>query len=139
MIVLDTNVTTEVGKSNPNQNVMDWFANQNLIDLYITVANEAELRYGVEKLPVGRRRNEVAATNDRIIDQVLGGRVLPFNRESARAYGEIRAGRERAGHSIQDRDCMIAAVARVNGAFVATRDTRGFENCGIEVIDPWES
>lgn len=139
MIVLDTNVASELSKTSPNSAVIAWFAGQDVTDLYLTAINEAELQYGVEILPDSRRRRELAAANDVVIRVMLGDRVLSFDRESARPYGEIRAYRERIGYSIQERDCMIASIARAHGAAVATRDTSGFENCGIEVINPWES
>ena len=138
MIVLDTNVVSELSKTSPNSAVTAWFAGQDVTDLYLTAINEAELQYGVEILPDSRRRRELAAANDMVIRAMLGGRVLSFDRESARAYGEIRAYRERIGYSIQERDCMISAIARAHSAAVATRDISGFENCGIEVINPWE-
>ena len=72
-----------------------------------------------------------------MIEVVLGGRVLPFDRESARHYAQIRAARERIGRRISYMDCMIAAIARVHDATIATRDMGGFENCGIEVVNPW--
>ena len=138
MIVLDTNVASELGKANPNLNVLAWFARQPLADLYLTAVSEAELGYGVASLPNGRRRNEVAAGNDRVINGILDGRVLPFDRAAARHYAEIRARRERTGRPISEMDCLIAAIARANGAAVATRDARGFADCGIAVINPWE-
>ena len=137
MIVLDTNVASELGEANPNPHVAAWFARQNLEDLFITAVSEAELLFGTERLPISRRRNELTTADDRMINDVLSGRVLPFDRASARAYAEIRAYRERAGLSIQDRDCMIAAIARSNRATVATRDIGSFENCGIDVVNPW--
>jgi predicted nucleic acid-binding protein len=142
MIILDTNVASELSKPNPYPNVAEWFARQSLRELYLTCVTEAELRYGLERLPVGRKRRDLMDRDERLIDEDLGGRVLPFDRASARAYAEIRVARERGGRPFGEnlhRDCMIAAIARVNGASVATRDTRGFENCGIEVINTWES
>lgn len=108
--------------------------------MYITSVNEAELLFGVERLPAGRRRDAIALANDRVISEVFGERILPFDRAAVRAYAEIRVARERAGRPFGEnmhRDCMIAAIARVNGASVATRDTGGFDDCGIQVINPW--
>ena len=140
MIILDTNVASELGKSNPSFNVLLWIAKQPDTDLYTTAVNVAEMLYGTERLPDSRRRNELAASNDRVVNEVLNGRVLPFDSASARAYAEIRAARERIGRPFGEnlhRDCMIAAIARVHGAAVATRDLYGFDDCGIEVINPW--
>ena len=140
MIILDTNVASELGKANPAPEVLAWFARQPASEIWLTVVNEAELLYGVEKLPEGRRRNRLAAEDDKLIDDDLGGRVLLFDRAAARAYAEIRVARERAGRPFGEnlhRDCMIAAIARVNGAAVATRNVSDFENCGIAVVNPW--
>lgn len=139
MIILDTNVASELGKSNPSFNVLFWIARQLDTDLYTTAVNVAEMLYGTERLPDSRRRNELAASDDRVVNEILNGRVLPFDSAAARAYAEIRAARDRSGQPIGTRDCMIAAIARVNGASVATRDTGGFENCGVEIINPWET
>ena len=139
MIILDTNVASELGKSNPSFNVLIWIARQPDTDLYTTAVNVAEMLYGTERLPDSRRRNELAASDDRVVNEILNGRVLPFDSAAARAYAEIRVTRDRAGQPIGTRDCMIAAIARVNGASVATRDTGGFENCGVQIINPWET
>ena len=139
MIILDTNVASELGKTNPDLNVLAWFARQPLSDVYLTAVSEAELGYGVANMPNGRRRNAVAAGNDRVINGILEGRVLPFDRDAAQHYAEIRAHRERIGRPISEMDGMIAAIARVNGAAVATRDAGGFADCGIQAINPWEN
>lgn len=139
MIVLDTNVASELSKANPDVSVLAWLARQSPPDLYLTAVSEAELGYGLAKLPDGRRRNAVAAGNDRVINEILEGRVLSFDRDAAWHYAEIRAHRERIGRPIGEMDCMIAAIARANGAAVATRDAGGFADCGIQAINPWEN
>ncbi len=138
MIVLDTNVASELSKANPAPQVAAWFTRQPLSEIYLTVVSEAELLYGIERMPEGRRRNRLAEEDERLIDWYLGGRVLLYDRSAARAYAEIRVARERSGRPIGELDCMIAAIARVNGATVATRDTGGFEDCGVDIINPWE-
>lgn len=77
------------------------------------------------------------AAIERIIGNCFGGRVLPFEANAAPVYGEIRAARRIMGRSIKELDCMIAAIARVNEAAVATRDVSAFEDCGIKIINPW--
>ncbi len=137
MIILDTNVVSELTAFEPAQSVVAWFARQIETDLYITSVNEAELLAGSERLPAGRRRSALVAANERIINEVLGGRVLFFDRGAARMYAVVLAERERIGRPISELDCMIAAIARANDAVVATRDLYGFDNCGVEVINPW--
>ncbi len=135
--ILDTNVVSELTRPRPNHGVLEWVAQQSLGSLYITVITEAELRYGVELLYPGRRRRDLEAAESRMIDVCFAGRILPFESDAAPVYAEIRSSRRIIGHSIKELDCMIAAIARVNGATVVTRDVGGFEDCGVEVVNPW--
>ena len=137
MIVLDTNVVSELMLPAPSSNVTDWIARQAAPDLFLSTISEAELRYGAEILPVGQRRDTLLAGIEDMLREDFTGRVLPFNRAAARAYATIAAARRAAGRPISQADCQIAAIARSLGASVATRDSDGFEDCGIEVIDPW--
>lgn len=137
MIVLDTNVVSELCRTVPNADVFDWAAQQSADSLYITTVTEAELWYGVELLPAGRNRRTLEAATEQMLNIFFGRRILSFDRAAARIYAEIRASRRLAGRVIGELDCMIAAIARVHGASVATRDIYGFDNCGIEVINPW--
>ena len=139
MIVLDTNVISELTKNQPAPIVLAWFDRQRDAELCIASVTEAELWAGSEILPRGRRRSELEEANVRIINEVVGGRVLPFNRAAARMYAVILAHRNAIGRPINKSDCMIAAIARVNDATVATRDIGGFQHCGIEVVNPWGS
>ena len=137
MFILDTNVVSELMRDSPDANVVDWVSGQAALNLYLSTVSEAELRYGVEILPTGARR-------DRLLDEVEGtlredfaGRVLPFDSAAAQAYAVIAAARRAAGHPISHADCQIAAIARTVGASVATRNASDFEGCGIDVINPW--
>ena len=141
MIILDTNVVSELMLERPNQAVAGWWRNLPLADLYTTTVVEAELRFGVARLPAGRRRNLLFQSIDLILSNFLPDRILPFNRAAAREYAEIMAhrraiGRPMDGHEL---DCQIAAMARASNAAVATRNVRDFTDCGIEIIDPWEA
>ena len=138
MKILDTNVVSELTRPRPNHGVLEWVAQQSLGSLYITVITEAELRYGVELLYQGRRRSDLEAAVLRMIDVCFAGRILPFESDAAPVYAEIRSSRRIIGRSIKELDCMIAAIARVKGAAVVTRDVGGFEDCGVEVVNPWE-
>ena len=137
MKILDTNVVSELTRPIPNANVLEWVAQQPPEELYITAITEAELRYGVELLYPGRRRAELEAAVLRMIDTSFAGRILSFRSNAAPIYAEIRAARRLMGRPIKELDCQIAAIARVPGASIATRDLYGFENCGIEVINSW--
>ena len=137
MIVLDTNVVSELMRPHPATRVIDWFGRQAVSLLYLSSISEAELRYGVEILPGGSRRTKLRAAVEGLLSEDFAGRILPFDSDAARSFALIAAARRAAGRPISRADCQIAAVARSVGASVATRDRRGFEGCGIEVANPW--
>lgn len=137
MIVLDTNVVSELMLPRPAARVVEWVTEQAALTLYFTTVSEAELRYGVAILPAGRRRERLLAEVEGMLREDFAGRVLPFDRDAARAYAEIAAARRAAGHPVNHADCQIAAIARSSGAAVATRNERDFQGCGINVINPW--
>ncbi|MDP3239663.1 MAG: type II toxin-antitoxin system VapC family toxin [Reyranella sp.] len=138
MIVLDTNVLSELLRPIPAPRVEAWLAAQDGASVYFTTVGEAELRYGVAILPAGRRRTTIGAAIEGILDEDFRDRVLPFDSEASRAYAAIAAERRAAGRPISQFDCQIAAIARAHGASVATRNTGDYEGCGVEVIDPWD-
>lgn len=105
--------------------------------LFITAICEAELRYGLAKLPLGARRRSLEEALNEFLADGLSGRILPFDSRSAHCYAEIRAAREAGGRPITSADAMIAATARAYGAIIATRDARGFAGCGVDILDPW--
>ena len=84
-----------------------------------------------------RYRRTLTDSTERMINEFFDQRILTFDSEAAQVYAEIRASRRLAGRVIGELDCMIAAIARVNGAAVATRNVPDFENCGVEVVNPW--
>ena len=137
MIVIDTNVVSEVMRLTPEPAVMVWFSGQDSVELYLTAVSEAELRAGAAILPAGQRRDRLAAEIDAVIGEDFAGRVLPFDSAAARAYAAIAAARRSAGRPILEADCQIAAIARAREAAVATRNIGDFAHCGIAVIDPW--
>ncbi len=139
MIILDTNVVSEFALSVPNTTVSDWIARQPTREMYITAITEAELRYGIEVMPVGRRRTAIALATAGVLQQYFPDRILPFDSAAASEYALIVSTRRAAGAPISQSDAQIAAIARARGAAVATRDVGGFSGCGIEVLDPWRA
>lgn len=139
MIILDTNVVSELMRPAPTPRVEAWLAAQNGATVYFTAVGEAELRHGVAVLPAGRRRTALSEAIDAMLDGDFRSRILSFDRQSARAYAAIAAERRAAGRPITHVDCQIAAIARAHGFAVATRNTRDYEGCGIAVIDPWRA
>ena len=138
MIVLDTNVVSELARSTPDPRVAAWAARQDRARIAITVVTEAELRAGIAMMPEGRRRAEVTQAVIGIIETALGGRVLPLDRAAAPHFAAFRALRRATGRTIDAADALIAATARAHGAtLIATRDLPGFEHCGVPLVDPW--
>ena len=137
MILLDTNVVSELMRRTPEPTVVAWLDVQEASAVYISVITEAELHYGVAILPEGRRRDRLAAELDTMLAEELGRRVLPFDRAAARSFATIGAARKAAGMPISHADCQIAAIARSRGARVATRNDGDFAHCGVELINPW--
>ena len=139
MIVLDTNVVSELLRLVPSSQVEAWLSAQDGEQVYFTAVGEAELRHGVAVLPAGRRRTALTKAIEGILDEDFRGRILPFDSAAAKAYAAIAAERRAAGRPISQFDCQIAAIARANAAAVATRNTTDFEACGILLMDPWAS
>ena len=116
---------------------MDWLRRHPASRLFTTSVTEAELRFGLELLPDGRRRQTMGAVLDAIFEQDFTDRVLPFDRPAARLYARIAAQRRAAGRPISQADAMIAAIAGSHDAVVATRNIPDFAGCGIALVDPW--
>jgi predicted nucleic acid-binding protein len=138
VIILDTNVVSELLRAAPAPEVEAWLAGQDGTGIYLTAISEAELRYGVAIMAAGRRQAMLAAAVDGIVREDFGGRILPFDGAAALEYADIGARRRAAGRPISQLDCQIAAVARAHGATLATRNVDDFADCGVEVIDPWQ-
>ena len=139
MMLLDTNVVSEWTRPIPSDVVIEWVSRQTPTDLYLSTITEAELRYGVEILPIGRRRNRLLTTIEVMLREDFRGRILPFDRVAAQTYAVIAAARRAAGLSVKHSDCQIAAIARATGMSVVTRNVRDFEGCGLDIINPWSS
>ena len=137
MIILDTNVVSELLRPTPAPQVEAWLTAQDGALLYFTTVGEAELRHGVAILPMGTRRNAFATALEGMLEEDFRDRVLPFAREAARAYAAIATECRAAGRPISQFDCQNAAIALAQGASVATRNTGDYEGCGVELIDPW--
>ena len=137
MIVLDTNVISELMKLAPAETVARWIADQPASTLYTTSITQAEILHGVMLLPSGKRRGALEAAANAMFDEDFDGRVLPFGSEAARTYAQISAQRRRSGRPISHFDAQIAAIARSARSPVATRNVVDYEGCGIKVLNPW--
>ena len=137
MILLDTNVVSEPTRPAPNPSVITWLGAQITEDVYLSTITEAELRFGVAILPPGRRRDKLASEIENMLREDFERRILSFDSKAARVYSEIAANRRAIGKPISFADCQLAAIARCHGAAIATRNVGDFEDCGIELINPW--
>ncbi|WP_374426326.1 type II toxin-antitoxin system VapC family toxin [Paracoccus sp. (in: a-proteobacteria)] len=139
MIILDTNVVSELLRPAPEKRVVDWLGSFDGRGIYLTTITEAELRLGVAILPAGKRRDGLAEMIDQIIREDFADRILPFDSPAAIAFAAIGASRRAKGRPIAHADCQIAAIAQAAGAKVATRNTPDFADCGIKLINPWKA
>jgi len=137
MIVLDTNVVSELMGAAPAAAVLQWISRRSAANLYTTSITQAEILNGVLALPAGRRRRNIEAAADAMFKEEFSGRILAFDSAAARPYAELVNDRRRHGRPISQFDAQIAAIARVAGAFVATRNVADFEHTGISIINPW--
>jgi predicted nucleic acid-binding protein len=139
VIVLDTNVVSELVRRQPNERVLAWLDAQQATELHVTAVTVAELGYGVARLPDGARRDALAAAVDAMLDVDLGRRVVPFDHPAAEIYGAIVVGRERSGRPISQADAQIAAICTAQEATLATRNGRDLAGTGVAVVDPWRA
>jgi predicted nucleic acid-binding protein len=137
MFLLDTNVVSEWAKPQPNVGVVTWLDETDEDRLYMSVASIAELRYGVERVAAGRRRNRLREWLDRELTVRFQDRILPIDLDVAHAYAEIVASREEIGHPIAIMDAFIAATARVHELTVVTRNAGDFDEAAESILNPW--
>ncbi|EZP81802.1 Ribonuclease VapC [Novosphingobium resinovorum] len=137
MIVLDTNVISELMRREPDAAVIAWMGEQPMAGVFTTTLTQAEIFYGLALLPEGRRRDALVAAAQPMFDVDLAGRVLPFDTDAANAYPDIAVGRRKSGQPISQIDAQIAAIVRSRGARLATRNVADFADCGITVVNPW--
>jgi predicted nucleic acid-binding protein len=138
VIVLDTNVISALMRPVIDPAVATYLQARPPDTLFTASLCEAEIRYGIARLPQGRRRDALEAAFQVFLRDGFGGRILVFDSACAVAYAAIRVRREAAGLPVAVPDAMIAATALAHGATVATRNVADFAHCGITVDSPWE-
>ncbi len=138
MIILDTNVLSELMKSKPDKSVVHWIGKYQAKSLFITALTQAEILYGLEILPVGKRRTALKKAAKSMFELDFAGRILPFDTDAAQLFATIAANRKTIGRPISQIDAQIAAIACSHQASLATRNVDDFEECGIDIINPWE-
>ena len=138
MIILDTNVVSELMKSSRSPAVLAWMSSLIADDLFTTTVTVAEILYGIEILPKGKGREQLLRQAETTFVEEFRGRILPFDEPAAREYAKIASERRRHGRPVSFADAQIAAITRANNATIATRDTDDFEGCGVRLVNPWE-
>ena len=138
MILLDTNVLSELMRPTPDSSVLAWMATQPAQSLYTTSITQAEILHGIMLLAQSQRRRAFEAAADAMFREDFIGRILSFGSDAASPYARIAVDRRRAGRPISQFDAQIAAIARSRGAMIATRNTADFEACGVDLVNPWE-
>jgi predicted nucleic acid-binding protein len=139
MIILDTNVISELMRDNPAAIVKQWISQQKAVHLSLTTITIAEIQRGLMRLPTGKRRTNLEVNFNRFLTAAFAGRVFSFDQQAADLYGQISAEREHAGFHVDAVNLMIASIAKNENAKIATRNIKDFIGCGIELINPWES
>ena len=137
LYILDTNVVSELMRSDPSAEVLVWLDDRPPRELFVTAVTEAEIRAGIAFLPEGARRRGLAGAAERAFTVLFAGRILPFDSAAARVYAEIAASRRVSGRPLSQADGQIAAIAGSCAMAVATRNVRDFEDAGIKLFNPW--
>jgi predicted nucleic acid-binding protein len=138
MLILDTNILSVMMSAAPAQKVAGWLLGHSSDDLYTAAVCQAEILSGIAILPSGRRRGDLEQAARAMFAEDFHGRVLPFDAAAASAYAEVFAARRKAGRPAETADLMLAAIARVRGARVVSRNVANFEGVGLTVINPWD-
>jgi predicted nucleic acid-binding protein len=139
MIILDTNVISELMRREPDSNVVAWLDRQPQTSVWITSVTALEIQFGLQILPVGRRCSLLAKAFEEVLDAEIGRRIAPFDTEAAQHAATLMAIRHKKGRSVELRDTMIAGIVLACHATLATRNTSHFEDLSAPVVNPWTS
>jgi predicted nucleic acid-binding protein len=139
MIILDTNVLSELMRPVADESVTKWLSAQQSDNLQTTTVCQAEIMFGLALLPHGRRRVILTKSAEQLFAQDFAGRILPFDVAAAREYGDLRAKRQLSGRKIRTLDAQIAAIARSKKAVLVTRNIADFIDSDLELVNPWEA
>ena len=137
MIILDTNIISEFMTSPPASSVLELLNAQDSLSLSLTTISIAEIGFGLRMMPMGKRRRLLEERFEQFVTTAFESRILSFDEAAARKYGEIKGHRKEIGRPLSDLDGQIAAIARANGFVIATRNTKDFEACGVQLINPF--
>lgn len=139
MILLDTNVISAVMMPAPPGAVLRWLNDQDTVRLFLPSITLAEISYGLRVLPDGRRQRDLEGRFEQFLVAGFDQRILSFDQKAALLYGEVMGHRQELGRPLGILDGQIASIARAHQLAVATRNTRDFEECGVELVNPFDS
>lgn len=137
MIIIDTNVFSEMMKPAPEAAVLNWFNEQTAISLYLTTITIGEIGYGIRALPDGKRCRLLAEGFEALLKTAFESRILDFDENAARRYGDLMANRKEMGRPLSILDGQIIAIAQSHTCAIATRNVRDFDDCGVSLINPF--
>jgi len=137
MIIVDTNVVSELMKPTPSEAVIEWVGARAGTELFTTSITLAEILYGIARLPDGRRKQFLSTTSSELF-AAFEDQVLPFDSTAAKHYSEVVQGRDQLGLPIDGFDAQIASICRAHGAALATRNLKDFRHTDVNLIDPWQ-
>jgi len=137
MIVLDTNVLSALMRQNPEQPVVDWLDRQPWMSVWTTSITILEIRFGLQTLPLGRRRWYLIDTFEKVILEKLERRIAAFDQPAADQAAELMASRKKKGHPGDLRDTMIAGIVLAHGTTLATRNVQHFSDLSLNIVNPW--
>jgi len=139
MVVLDTNVISEMMKSPPANAVVHWYKTMSRRVLYTTAITCGEILAGIEMMPKGRKRTGLAREAHAMFGDEFENRILVFDQRAAEHYADIVGTRKRLGRRIEPIDAQIAAIARAHGMGLATRNVTHFADCSVDIVNPWST
>ena len=138
MLVLDTNMLSEIMRPEPDRKAAEWIVRQPSDELFTAAVCQAEILSALAIMPSGRRRADLEEAAHAMFAGDFEGRILPFDTEAAFAYAEVSAARRKVGRPSGTIDLMLAAIARVHRASVVTRNVAAFEGLGVVIVNPWD-
>ncbi|TAF75877.1 MAG: type II toxin-antitoxin system VapC family toxin [Alphaproteobacteria bacterium] len=139
MIILDTNVISELMRPLPDEKVTAWLGNRTKLHYGITTITIAEITRGIERLAIGKRQDDLRSRFAQFVNEAFHGRIYAFDEEAAQNYATIATRRERSGLHADPMDMLIAAIVKVHKATLATRNIKDFTECDITIMNPWNS
>ena len=138
MILLDTNIVSAVMAPSPERPVVDWLNRQETVTLHLSTVTLAEIGYALWIMPDGKRRRALEDRFEKFVVEGFDHRILGFDTPAARLYGEVMGRRKALGRPLSILDGQIASIARANHFAIATRNVRDFEECGLDLVNPFE-